>query len=172
LINAFAIKIFIMKPFFTLILFFALCLFFAACKKTQTQSPACQPVQMHDGIVKCNGKFRRPTQGTTYYKNTPREFLTNGKNYNCYLPTYFDSLGNEQSMIPHSVSVTFGWLTYPGNSSAVPGLCDQQALYVKPVTNSGSNWYDSCTGILYLHYNWSYVQSSNVQWEICDTCYF
>jgi hypothetical protein len=171
LINAFAIKIFIMKPFITIAIFFALCSFFAACKKTQTQSPVCRSVQLRDGIVKCNGKFRRPTLGTIYYKNVPREFLTYGKDHQCYEPTYIDSLGNVQRITWYPVMVTYGIYSLYKDSSAVPGSCNSP-FYVTPVTNSGSNWYDSCTGTLYLHYTWKNTPQQTSSLDVCDTCYF
>ncbi len=132
-----------------------------ACTKDTTRALNCTPIPPHDGLVKCNGRFRHPTLGILYYRDYPRQFSTAGPNSLCYIPTLPDGSGNILNT-SFSVQVSFN----NTNTTVLVGNCMPNITAISsPAPNP--NRYDSCTGTLYLNYNWL----GNTR-EICDTCSF
>jgi hypothetical protein len=132
------------------------------CDKDPTTARSCPPIAPKAGVYPCKGKLTHPTLGNLSYQNIPRYYQTVAPNTLQYRHTYLNAAGNLDSTAL-DVRVVFSTadssVTVSPATTAVTMGFDMEA--------ANPNWYDSCTGTLYLKFSWL-----NRTRTVVDTCFF
>jgi hypothetical protein len=143
---------------------FLMFLFMAyACRhESIRRQRTCTAIRPYNGLIRCNGKFVSPSLGTIYYQNLQRQFVASGANSQCFTFNFIDP--SSGAVINTSTVVRVAYNT-TDSSVLVSDCTPAPLLVVAPSPNP--NWYDTCTGRLYMQYSWM----GNTR-QVCDTCFF
>jgi hypothetical protein len=136
--------------------------FWAACKKTDTKVPDCVRITPSPGLHKSNGSFVHPILGTFYYQDVQRNYQATAPNVLQYRFSYRNAAGGLDSTNLY-VDVVFS--TVDSSVTVRPSTAVVTPSF--DVQTPNPNWYDSCTGTLYLKFSWSGASR-----KITDTCHF
>ncbi len=150
---------------YSLLCFFFINLLIASCRKipADTGRTSCSPILPKDGFFNCNGKLIHPTLGTVYYQNVNRHFQTTGSHTLSHQYTFsIGSLG--YSLGGAYINTQFNLYL---DSSVIVSSGSGSSFIANPIPNI--NWYDTCTGSLYIKYT---LHNGATISQVCDTCFF